>query len=138
VQPDSSDIDADSATLAGPKVRLQTLSALDGRTVAAKRTFELIEVFLKDLGGRASAGDMLSIRNAAMLVALLEDMASRQLSGEVTDVDQLVRLSNAARRAVAALNLPKSKRQPTGSDALKEHIAKRRAERASAAAEGEL
>jgi hypothetical protein len=107
VQGDTVKIDADNATLAGPKVRLQTLSALGGRTVAAKRTSELIETFLKDLGGRASAGDMLSIRNAAMLVAILEDTASRTLAGEAMDVDQLVRLSNAARRAVSALNLPK-------------------------------
>jgi hypothetical protein len=57
---------------------------------------------------------MLSIRNAAMLVAILEDQAAKQLAGEATDVDQLVRLSNAARRAVAALNLPKRDKRTTG------------------------
>jgi hypothetical protein len=135
VQADAVKIDADNETLAGPKVRLQTLSALDGRTVAAKRTFELIETFLKDLGGRASAGDMLSIRNAAMLVAILEDAAAKQLAGETTDTDQLVRLSNAARRAVAALNLPKRDKRTTGLT-IQEHVAMKEREMAAAAESG--
>lgn len=71
-----------------------------------------------------------------MLVALEEDAVARQLSGQTTDADQLVRISNLARRAILDLHLPKAdeRQGPT----LQEHLAKRAAERASAASEGEL
>ena len=64
-----------------------------------------------------------------MLVALEEDVVSRQLAGETADADQLVRISNLARRAILDLRLPKAERQ---GPSLQEHLAKRAAERASA------
>jgi hypothetical protein len=134
VQPGAGDIGDQSAPLA-PKVRLWSLEHLDGRTVASRRAYELIESFQKDLGGKPSAADMLSIRRAAMLCAIAEDAASKQLAGEATDTDQLVRLSNAARRAVADLNLPKRDKRTTG-PTLAEHLARRAAER-NASAESE-
>jgi hypothetical protein len=129
------DMDAQSAPLP-PKTRLLCLENLDGRRTASRRAYELIAAFEADLGGKLTLADRLAVRRAAMLSALAEHEASRQMAGEATDTDQLVRLSNAARRAVADLSLPKRDKRTTGSDALKEHLAKRAAERASAAAEG--
>jgi hypothetical protein len=90
------------------------------------------------MGDRLTFADKLAVRRAAMLSALAEHEASKQLAGQATDIDQMIRLSNAARRAVNDLRLPaRDKRRPTGSDALKEHIARRAVEK-RAAAEGEV
>jgi hypothetical protein len=113
VQPDAGDIGDRSAPLA-PKVRLVCLEDLDGRRTASRRAYELIAAFEADLGGKLTLADRLAVRRAAMLSALAEHEASRQMAGEATDIDQVVRLSNAARRAVADLNLPKRDKRTTG------------------------
>jgi hypothetical protein len=104
-------MDADTTTIltecaapALPKQRLHTLESLDGRTRASQRAHALMRSFAADLGGKLSAGQRLAIRRAAMLSALAEDATARQLSGETVDLDQLVRISNLARREAAGAN----------------------------------
>lgn len=131
MHPDATKLDAESAPLASSKVRLCTLEHLDGRTRAAKRAHELIAAFESDLGGKLSSVDRLAVRRASVLVALAENAAAKELAGETTDIDLLVRINNAARRAVADLNLPKRDKRATG-PTLAEHLAMRARERAEA------
>jgi hypothetical protein len=138
VQAENDTVDSQSLPLS-PKLRLLCLENLDGRRVASRRAHELVAAFEADMGDRLTFADKLAVRRAAMLSALAEHQASKQLAGQATDIDQMIRLSNATRRAVNDLRLPaRDKRKPTGSEALKEHLAKRAAERAGAASEGEL
>jgi len=56
-----------------------------------------------------------------MLAALAEDATARQLTGDATDIDQLVRLNNASRRAI--LDLGKNIRKgPPGRQSLSEYL----------------
>jgi hypothetical protein len=97
------EIDPRSSPPTGSKARLCTLESLDGRTRAAQRAHELVKALQADLGGSLSARDLLAVRRAAMLAALAEDATARQLTGDATDIDQLVRLNNASRRAILDL-----------------------------------
>src|ERR1700759_984740 len=115
------------APLGGPKLRLHTLESLDGRPVASRRAYELIESFQSDLGGKLSAGEMLAVRRAAMLSALAEHEASRQMAGEASDIDHLVRITNAARRAVADLGLHKTRGKRNAGPTLAEYVAQHHA-----------
>jgi hypothetical protein len=138
MQPDAADIAAESVTPALPKQRLHTLESLDGRTRASQRAHALMRSFAADLGGKLSAAQRLAVRHAAMMVAIAEDAATKQLSGEGVDIDQLVRISNLARRAVGDLHLPTADKLSQG-PSLAEHLAMRAREKAaSAAAEGEV
>jgi hypothetical protein len=136
MQPDAAEVAAESVAPALPKQRLHTLESLDGRTRASQRARAIMRSFAADLGGKLSAGELLAVRRAAMLSALAEDATARQLAGETVDLDQLVRISNLARRAVADLNLPKRDQRTTG-PTLAEHLAMRAREKASASAESE-
>ena len=85
------------------KTHLRTLDSLDGRTRAAQRARALIQSFEADLGRDPSAADLLAVRQAAMLTAIAEDAAARQLAGDAEDPSTLIPLVNAARRAVLDL-----------------------------------
>jgi hypothetical protein len=113
MQPDAAAIEAgslpNSRAIAAGKLRLVTLDRLDGRTLAARRANELADAFEAELG-TVSGTQRLAVRRAAMLVAIAEDVAARQLAGETIDLDQVIRASNAARRAVLDLGLNAGKR----------------------------
>ena len=85
------------------KTHLRTLDSLDGRTRAAQRARALIQSFEADLGRDPSSADLLAMRQAAMLTAIAEDAAARQLAGDAEDPSTLIPLVNAARRAVMDL-----------------------------------
>jgi hypothetical protein len=104
--------------------------------VASRRAHELVAAFEADMGDRLTFADKLAVRRAAMLSALAEHEASKQLAGQATDIDQMIRLSNAARRAVNDLRLPARDKRSQG-PSLQEHLRKRAEARASAAAESE-
>jgi hypothetical protein len=111
------------------KTRLRTIQALDGRTLAAKRAHELAQGFVCELGGTITASQRLAIERAAALAALSEDAQARRLSGspDIT-LEDLVRIDNAAMRAVKALGIkPAAAPKPS---ILAEHLAGRAAERA--------
>jgi hypothetical protein len=79
---------------------------LDGRTTAAKRARGLAEAFKAELGGTITASVRMAIERAAQLVALSEDARVRRLAGDPNiTLDDLVRIDNAAVRAVRALGI---------------------------------
>ena len=86
----------------------------DGRSVLMRRRRDLFAIYLAAFGGEAtvSAATMLDVRRAADAVALAEENRARALRGETIVLDDLVRLENAAARAVRALGLKKNTVQP--------------------------
>jgi hypothetical protein len=89
-----------------PKPHLRTLESLDGRTVGARRAHELAAGFEAELGGNITATQRAAIERAACLLAVAEDVRARRLAGESSvSLEDLVRIDNAAMRAVKALGL---------------------------------
>ncbi len=94
-------------------MRLKTLRALDGRTVAARRAAALAETFAAELGELTPA-QRIRVETAAALTAIAEDAQTRRLGGDTSiTLDDLVRATSAARRAVRDLGLDR-KREPAG------------------------
>jgi hypothetical protein len=109
------------------KLRLATVRDLDGRTRASRRARELAAGFERDFGGDMSSGRRLAIERAAAMVALAEDAQTRRLAGDQSvSLEDVVRIDNAAARAVKAIGIKPGK--PAG-PTLAEHLAKRAAER---------
>lgn len=100
------EIPAQSPPPARGKQRLCTLESLDGRTVAARRARELATCFETELGGNVTASQRIAVERAAALVAIAEDARARRLAGEPdVSLEDLVRIDNAAARAVKALGI---------------------------------
>ena len=123
---------------AGGKLRLLTLSDLDGRTAAAKRARSLAAALADELGGAITASQGAAVERAATLVALAEDVRSRRLAGDVKSVslEDLVRVDAAADRALRRLGLKRTEAPPTMTirDVLEaEHAARMAREEAEAA-----
>jgi hypothetical protein len=94
---------------------------VDGRSKLMRRRRDLIALFVAELGGDVSAAGMLEVIRAADATAIAENYRARALRGEAIVLDDLVRLENAAARAVKALG---NKRQPRdGGPTLAEIIA---------------
>lgn len=97
------------------KARLLSLSDLDRRTGAYKKTAETISAVEGDCGG----ADMLStaeraiIRRAALAGAMLEDLGARWLSGEPIDPGLFATLSNSERRLYESIGLRRRTRDVT-------------------------
>lgn len=108
-------------------MRLLTLTALDGRTVAARRAAALTETFAAEFGAELTPAQRIRVETAAALSAIAEDAQTRRLAGDASiTLDDLVRAVSAARRAVRDLGLDR-KRPPSG-PTLSEYLASRRAE----------
>jgi hypothetical protein len=91
----------------GGKLRLLTLSHLDGRTLAARRARELIEAIQADLGGgdRLSEGEKQLVQRAAVLGAYIESHEVRWLNGETVDLADYLAACNTQRRILATVGL---------------------------------
>jgi hypothetical protein len=97
---------------AGGKVRLKTLRALDGRTIAAKRAAALAETFAAELG-QLTPAQRVRVETAAALSAISEDAQTRRLAGDDSiTLDDLVRAVSAARRAVRDLGIKSGNAEP--------------------------
>jgi hypothetical protein len=115
-----------SSPVARRKAQLCTLSALDGRTVAARRARELAKGFEAELGGTVTVSRRFAIERAAALVALAEDAKARRLAGDAAiTLEDVVRVDNAAARAVKALGIKPG--APAKVPTLQEHLARRAA-----------
>jgi hypothetical protein len=100
------EIHAESSPVARGKARLLTLDAMDGRTIAARRARELARGFVAELGGSLTVSRRLAVERAAALTAIAEDCQARRLKGDTNiSLEDLVRATNAATRAVKALNI---------------------------------
>jgi hypothetical protein len=102
----SAEIPSASPPTARGKQRLCTIESLDGRTIAARRARELAQGFQAELGVALTATQRLAVERAAVLVALAEDTKARRLAGDIgISLDDVVRVDNAAARAVKALGI---------------------------------
>ena len=81
------------------------LHGIDGRSASARRYRDLQISFADDLGGAAALteADKSLVRQAAALTVKSEEMQGAIIRGEPVDDEQLVRLTNAASRALTAL-----------------------------------
>lgn len=91
----------------GRKLKLRSLDDLDGRTTAARSAFALRSAIANDLGGTDALSSMqlAIVNNAAVLGAMLENLAAGYLAGEKTDLGSYATLSNAQRRLLSDLGL---------------------------------
>ena len=95
------------------KTRLLSLSDLDRRTGAYKKTAETISAVEGDCGG----ADMLStaersiIRHAALAGAMIEDLGARWLAGEPIDPALFSTLSNCERRLYETIGIKRRARE---------------------------
>ncbi len=98
------------------------LEGIDGRSTGARRFKDLIESFSRDMGGieRLSEAEQTLVRQAASLTMRAEQLQSAIVRGEAIDPDELIRLSNTARRCLKAVQ---RREQPRPS--LAEHLAKK-------------
>ena len=104
----------DSDTDAG-KVRLRSLSDLDGRTVAAQKARAMVESLEADLGGadRLSTAKRALVTRAAVTAAIVESMETNALTGGDIDVAAYVALTNNLRRFLTTLGLERAARDVT-------------------------
>jgi hypothetical protein len=106
---------------------------LDGRTVGARRARELAQSFEAELGGTVTSAQRAAIERAATLMALAEDAQARRLAGDPSvSLEDLVRIDNAAMRAVRQLGI-KPGAKPAAPSSPAEYLARRAAERAGKA-----
>lgn len=98
------------------------LEGIDGRSTGARRFKDLIENFSRDMGGieRLSEAEQTLVRQAASLTMRGEQLQAAIVKGEPVDPDELIRLSNTARRCLEAVQ---RREQPKPS--LAEHLAKK-------------
>jgi hypothetical protein len=97
---------------------------LDGRRCAARRVRDLTASFVAALGGAScvDAALMVNVKAAAELVCAAETARARMLRGETIDLGELVKLQNAADRAVRSLAIPPGAAKPRP-PSLAEHLA---------------
>jgi hypothetical protein len=98
-------------------MRLLTLDDLDGRTRAAQRTLELSDRLLIERGGIESTGELRKAitRGVALLTTMIEDAATRWLSGEAVDPASIATLLNARRRDAELIGIDPEPRDVTPS-----------------------
>jgi hypothetical protein len=90
-----------------PKVRLLSLSDLDGRTRSAQLVSKTIDNLVADLGGEEnlSTAEHLIVRRAAIAGAMSEDLAARWLTGELVDPAIFATLANVERRQLESVGI---------------------------------
>jgi len=116
---DTADIRVRSGADRGEKLRLLSLSDIDKRTAAYRRTIALIEMLEADAGGhgRLSTAERALIQRAAVTAALAEHLETRWLSGGEIDPAMYCTLGNALRRLLESVGLRRVPREVNGIDA---------------------
>ena len=99
------------------KVRLLSLSDLDGRTRSAQLVSKTIDSLVADLGGEEnlSTAEHLIVRRAAIAGAMSEDLAARWLTGELVDPAIFATLANVERRQLESVGIKRRPRDVTQS-----------------------
>jgi hypothetical protein len=101
----------------------RVLTGVDGRSATARRFKDLIENFARDLGGieDLTEAEHSLVRQAAGLTIEAERLQAQIVKGEPTDTDQLIRLTNTARRILQGIR-KREKPKPT----LQDYLSRRR------------
>ena len=89
----------------GEKLRLLTLSNLDGRTLAVRRIKEWESQVVDDLGGDLTEAQKSIMRRAAVLSAILEDKEAHWATGTPLSLNEYCSATNVLRRLLATLGL---------------------------------
>ena len=110
------------------------LQNVDGRSSSARRFRDLVRAYEAEVGGDLTEVDRGLIRQAAALTFKAETLQSDLVNGVPVDGDQLIRLTGTAKRILSAIAEKASTRKPAA-PTLQDHLAKRAAARADAAAE---
>jgi hypothetical protein len=94
----------------------------DRRSSWARRHKELTEAYYStDLGAELSAADRSLVDHAATVAVECERLKARQLNGDIIDLDELVRLTNALTRVRKELGQQAAK--PPHTPTLDEYLA---------------
>jgi hypothetical protein len=120
------------------RLMLHSVHDLDGRSRAARRAKAVVADLVQALGGpdAVTPAQRQACERAAMLCAIADDLAARQLAGLSVTLDEVLRADGTARRAVRAILANRPEPKPTERPGLA--IARRRwaeADRAKAQAE---
>ena len=87
------------------RLRNGLLAGVDGRTAGAVRFKRLFNSISAELGGMAALTETERglVRQAASLIMRAEQLQASIARGEHVDPDELIRLTNTARRTLAAI-----------------------------------
>jgi hypothetical protein len=96
----------------GGKVRLLTLSDLDGRTRAAQYARDTQAAICSDLGGEARLSTLqrMAVESVTLTAAMLRDLHARYLQGDDVEVATVATLSNTFNRTAGALGWERTAR----------------------------
>jgi hypothetical protein len=111
----------------GQKVRLSSLSQLDGRTIAAKEARDLAAALERDTGGDPSAALRVLIEQGACLSALCGDYGRRWLTGQLgaDEVPSWLSSVNNLRRVLETIGLERRAKNVTLSQYLEQKARQR-------------
>ena len=96
-------------------VRLKTLKALDGRTLAAQRATALVAALESDLGGpdNVTVAERQIVQHAGVLGAVIEHQEALWLAGDEVDETALLAAVNCQRRLLETVGLQRRARDVT-------------------------
>jgi hypothetical protein len=117
--------------------RSRLLPGVDGRSANARRFRDICAAYETEAGGNVSEVERDLIRQAAGLTLRAEQLQGAIVRGEAVDNDELIRLSSTAKRLLEAIRAKAAKNKPTGAAALQEYVARKAAEKAASALEGD-
>jgi hypothetical protein len=79
---------------------------IDGRGRTGRRRSAIARALEAELGAEATEGERFGIARAASLLCLAEECTAKRLAGDLTiSIDEIIRLSGEARRALRDLGL---------------------------------
>jgi hypothetical protein len=83
----------------------RSMAGVDGRSSSARRFRDLVESFSAELGGMdcLSEAEKALVRQAASLAMRAEQLQGAIVRGESVNPDELIRLTNTARRTLASI-----------------------------------
>jgi hypothetical protein len=111
------------------------LVGIDGRSPAARRFRDLIQLYEAEIGGVLTEVERGLVRQAAALTMRAEQLQADIVNGKPVDGDQLIRITGSARRILGAIAEKTDKRKPAV-PSLHDHVARRAAERTGRPTDG--
>lgn len=132
--PSNTESAPDASEKGGGKLRLLTLSDLDGRTKARKDADAFLDAIISDLGGdqHVPAGKKALAEHAAILNAMSIHQGAAFLAGQPVNIADYTTTVNALRRLLETVGLERVAKDITPS--ISQYAARKAAEKAEAAA----
>ena len=114
------------------------LPRADGRTLGAKRFRALVEALEREFGGALTEADRLLVAQCAAVAVHIEKLQQDIVEGGDVDADTIVRLSSEHRRLLTSLRAKAAKNIPASVLTPLEYAARKAAEKAASASDGEV